>query len=602
MKPWKGLLRLVTYKPALYVADAGLSILGWLLFLIPAYVSQNFFNRLSSDTSNTSILWGLITFFLFGHIIRILVFLLNRYVDVTFTQLVAALLRKNMLVQYFKRPAGNSLNTLRGEAINRFRDDVENTSMFLGFTTFLDVLGAFFFATTALIIMFTTDVALTICVFIPLVIVIIITQISRKKIQAYQTLSRGKTGKVNGFIGEIFSVVQAVQVAGAEGSVSGEFKRLNKQRMDIAVKENLFGTILNSTYSNIVNLGTGVILLLAALRIDKTGFSAGDFAMFTYYLTWVTQMMLRFGNVVASYQRVGVSIRRINEGNDDPKDVFAHASLFQDQQEEKPQESNTIKPLEVLELSALTYYYPNSTNGVRDVSLRIQQGSLTVITGKVGSGKTTLLKTILGSLKMDSGDIYWNHQKVESPDTFFIPPRTAYVSQNPVIFNESVRGNILLGEVDLEQHLQDTLRTAQLEADMQLFDEQDDFSAGVKGARLSGGQRQRVSIARADIRHCEILFLDSISSALDHETESLLWSDLLKKKGTHTLIVVSHQSYLMEKADLVVVMEQGAVAEVGTFEELQNNKVIMEMLLLESGSEGQQAKKEDIQGEELHAK
>lgn len=602
MKPWKGLLRLVSYKPALYVADAGLSILGWLLFLIPAYVSQHFFNRLSSDTSNTSILWGLIAFFLFGHIIRILVFLLNRYVDVTFTQLIAALLRKNMLVQYFKRPAGNSLNTLRGEAINRFRDDVENTSMFLGFTTFLDVLGAFFFAATALIIMFTTDVALTICVFIPLVIVIVITQISRKKIQAYQTLSRGRTGKVNGFIGEIFSVVQAVQVAGAEGSVSGEFKRLNKQRMDIAVKENLFGTILNSTYSNIVNLGTGVILLLAALRIDKTGFSAGDFAMFTYYLTWVTQMMLRFGNVVASYQRVGVSIGRINEGNDDPKDVFAHVSLFQDQQEEKPQESNTVKPLEVLELSALTYYYPNSTNGVRDVSLRIQQGSLTVITGKVGSGKTTLLKTILGSLKMDSGDIYWNHQKVESPDTFFIPPRTAYVPQNPVIFNESVRGNILLGEADLERNLEDTLRTAQLEADMQLFDEQDDFSAGVKGARLSGGQRQRVSIARADIRHCEVLFLDSISSALDHETERLLWSELLKKKGTHTLIVVSHQSFLMEKADLVVVMEQGAVADMGTFEELQNNKVIMEMLLLESGSEEQQAKKEDIQGEELHAK
>lgn len=602
MKPWKGLLRLVSYKPALYVADAGLSILGWLLFLIPAYVSQHFFNRLSSDTSNTSILWGLIAFFLFGHIIRILVFLLNRYVDVTFTQLIAALLRKNMLVQYFKRPAGNSLNTLRGEAINRFRDDVENTSMFLGFTTFLDVLGAFFFAATALIIMFTTDVALTICVFIPLVIVIVITQISRKKIQAYQTLSRGRTGKVNGFIGEIFSVVQAVQVAGAEGSVSGEFKRLNKQRMDIAVKENLFGTILNSTYSNIVNLGTGVILLLAALRIDKTGFSAGDFAMFTYYLTWVTQMMLRFGNVVASYQRVGVSIGRINEGNDDPKDVFAHVSLFQDQQEEKPQESNTVKPLEVLELSALTYYYPNSTNGVRDVSLRIQQGSLTVITGKVGSGKTTLLKTILGSLKMDSGDIYWNHQKVESPDTFFIPPRTAYVPQNPVIFNESVRGNILLGEADLERNLEDTLRTAQLETDMQLFDEQDDFSAGVKGARLSGGQRQRVSIARADIRHCEVLFLDSISSALDHETERLLWSELLKKKGTHTLIVVSHQSFLMEKADLVVVMEQGAVADMGTFEELQNNKVIMEMLLLESGSEEQQAKKEDIQGEELHAK
>lgn len=601
MKPWKGLLRLISYKPALYLTDAGLSILGWLLFLIPAYVSKNFFNRLSADHSHTNVLWGLIAFFLFGHIIRILVFLLNRYVDVTFTQHVAALLRKNMLFQYYKRPAGNSINTLRGETINRFRDDVENTSMFLGFTTFLDVLGAFFFATTALIIMFTTDFALTICVFIPLIIVIVITQISRKKIESYQLLSRVRTGKISGFIGEIFSVVQAVQVAGAEGSVSREFKKLNKQRMDIAVKETLFGTILNSTYSNIVNLGTGAILLIAALRIDETGFSAGDFAMFTYYLTWVTQMMLRFGNVVASYQRVGVAIGRINEGSDEAGIIFTHSEL-PSYKEDVHQEPDMIEPLELLELRGLTYTYANSNNGVKDVNLKFKQGTLTVITGKVGSGKTTLLKTILGSLKMEKGEVYWNQQKIESPETYFVPPRASYVPQNPIIFNETIRENILLGELDLEMKLQDSYRTAQLEEDMQLIDEQKDFSAGVRGARLSGGQRQRVSIARAEIRHCEILFLDSISSALDHETERVLWSELLKDKGTNTLIVVSHQRSLIEMADLIVVMEQGSVVGAGTFAELKKDKRIMDMLLIEVSHNDAEVKKEDNYEEELKAK
>ena len=101
--------------------------------------------------------------------------------------------------------------------------------------------------------------------------------------------------------------------------------------------------------------------------------------------------------------------------------------------------------LKVLEVEGLTFRYPNSEKGVRDIDLRIERGSFTVVTGRIGSGKTTLLRALLGLVTPNAGMVSWNGEEVTDPAAFFVPPRSAYTPQVPQLFSMSLRDNLLLG-------------------------------------------------------------------------------------------------------------------------------------------------------------
>lgn len=158
------------------------------------------------------------------------------------------------------------------------------------------------FSLFAIYMMLLADVYVTLYVFLPLTIVLVCVQLFRKKIEGLQKEMRDHSAKVSAFIGEMFSVVQAVQISGAEKHVHRKFSEVNNARLSVAVKESAMNAIVNSTYQNVVSIGSGFILLLAASRMNGGDFTVGDFAMFTYYLTWVTQMIVRFGGLAASYQ------------------------------------------------------------------------------------------------------------------------------------------------------------------------------------------------------------------------------------------------------------------------------------------------------------
>src|SRR5690606_8958460 len=131
------------------------------------------------------------------------------------------------------------------------------------------------------------------------------------------------------------------------------------------------------------------------------------------------------------------------------------------------------------------------------IHLEIQKGTINVITGKIGSGKSTLLKLLLGSLPKDRGKIYWNGVLMDQLDRFMLPPHISLVPQTPTLFNDTIRGNILLGDDDRDVDFSYILEKSCLNEDISQKEEGLDFVVGPKGSKLSGGQRQRVSIARS---------------------------------------------------------------------------------------------------------
>lgn len=221
----------------------------------------------------------------------------------------------------------------------------------------------------------------------------------------------------------------------------------------------------------------------------------------------------------------------------------------------------------------LTYRYPGTDRGITDVSLQLQRGSFSVVTGQVGSGKTTLLRVLMGLLPRQSGEIYWNGQQVNNPDRFFVPPRIAYTPQVPQLFSNTLRENILLGLDASHEELERAIALAVFDRDLAAMPKGLNTPIGVKGMRLSGGQLQRAATARMLIRQPELLVFDDLSSALDVETEQKLWSRLFSihssnSNWTPTYLVVSHRPSVLEKSDRIILIDRGRVEMTGTFDDL----------------------------------
>jgi ATP-binding cassette subfamily B protein len=215
-----------------------------------------------------------------------------------------------MMRSILKQPGAASMDASSGEIINTFRDDVEQAEYSISGT--LDVLGTAIFAITAIIMLSSISVKITFLVFAPLVAVVIVAQIASKKIEKYRKASREATGKVSGTIGEMFTYVQAVKASGAEDNIINHFKFLNKQRHKMMLKNSVFSQVLDSIFGNTVSLGTGLILLFTTQSMNAGTFTVGDFTLFAYNLTFITEFIQLIGVYIADYPQTGVSFRRMS--------------------------------------------------------------------------------------------------------------------------------------------------------------------------------------------------------------------------------------------------------------------------------------------------
>jgi len=583
---WRVIWEMMRFRPWLWFVDLlCVTLIRFVWQIAPALIMKAFFDMLTGAAQLTFGLWAIVAFALASWVGRVVASYGFYYADVPIFADIPTLLRKNLLRHILRRPGASALPDSPGEAISRFKNDVNEIPLFVILIN--DIAVGIGIVIVAVLLMIEISAWVTVMALIPLILVGIVANIATKRIEHYRRASRQATGNVTGFIGEFFGAVQAIKVATAEKNVIDRFHQLNEERRKLTVREKLFDDVLSSIYRNTSTLGTGVILILVGQSMRAGTFTLGDFSLFVYLLQSMGDLTTFAGMLAARYKQLDVSVQRMYCLMENaPLDALVNHSRV-DLDGPLPEVTYPAKSgsdrLEQVSARNLTFHYPNSTNGILGVNLSLERGTLTVVTGRIGSGKTTLLRALLGLLPLEAGEIRWNGELIGAPGDFLIPPRCSYTAQVPRLFSNTLRNNILLGLDRSDDEIYRSSKLAVMDRDLEELDDDLETMVGARGVKLSGGQMQRAAAARMFIREPELLVFDDLSSALDVETERQLWERIFAEGGK-TCLVVSHRRPLLRRADHILLLKEGRVEAEGTLEELlQTSEEMKELWIREAG-------------------
>jgi ATP-binding cassette subfamily B protein len=569
--------RLATYQRARFTRG----VLAWSVFWVtPAVVGlglQAIFDRISGEAQAGLTVPSLLVLLLVVEGGRLVVFYTSILMWTRWWVHSETLLRTNMLRAQLAsggREAGVPVRH-SGSAVAVFRNDVEDLIMYLD--TWVDIVGTVVFGVVALAIMVRVDATVTLVVVVPLLLAFFVTRMLTERLRTYRRADREATAHVTGFLGNLFSAVLAVKVAGAERSAIGRLQRLNATRRRTVLRDRLLYETLEAFNGSTVEISIGLVLLLVAPAMRSGDFTVGDLALFATYVTWLAALPRWTGRLLTRHRHAQVAVGRMSAlvAGSEPDGVVVHRPLRLDRPEPLPVRPRpSASPAAHVAARGLAHAFDDGS-GIEGIDLDLAPGSFTVVCGPVGSGKTTLLRALLGLVDGAEGAIRWDGEPVTEPAAFMVPPRTGYLPQVPRLFSASLRENLTLGVETGDEALADAIRRAALDRDVDGMDDGLDTLVGPRGVRLSGGQVQRAATARALAADPALLVLDDLSSALDADTERRLWARLLDGEGgaalsrRPTCLVVSHRAAALERADQILVMEGGRVRASGTLDELR---------------------------------
>lgn len=367
--------------------------------------------------------------------------------------------------------------------------------------------------------------------------------------------------QLSDFSQENFSGIAVIKAFVKEGKELSAFKKLNKHNEDVNVEFVKASTILNIAITLFIESVVCVILGYGGYLVFAGSFNAGELMEFIGYFNAIIWPVMAISELIGMKSRGQASLRRISE-------LLSASQDVKDREGAKPLGNARGE----IEFKNLTFAYPDSEiPSLKNVSFKIEAGENVGIVGRTGSGKTTVADLILRTYNVPDGTVFIDGNDVNDVTIESVRKNAAYVPQDNFLFSDTIENNIAFASDEVS--FDAVVRSAQLaDVNGNIAEFRDGYKTvlGERGVTVSGGQKQRISIARAMMKNAPVLILDDAVSAVDTETEKKILENLRLTRKGKTTILIAHRISTVKGMDKIIYLEDGAVAAIGTHEELMN--------------------------------
>jgi len=446
-----------------------------------------------------------------------------------------------------------------GDIIQRCTSDIETTRNFVS-EQLTNLIRILILLVMSLVFMLGMNVSLTLIAMIPVPLIIGYSIYFHHQIwEGFQKCDENE-GKLSAMVQENLTGVRVVRAFGRERYERDRFDRQNEYYTSLWVRMGEIMSRFWSTSDVLSGIQVMLVVVFGVVFCLRNEMTSGEYIAFISYNGMLVWPIRQLGRMISEMSKAGVSMERIRE--------------IMDAEEEKDDPAGAVPPLNGdIRFEHVTFGYEGAPEMLHDVSLTIPAGSTLGILGGTGSGKSTMMYLLdrLYPLPASGGRITIGGVDIQQMRLSHLRGGIGIVLQEPFLFSRTLRENLMIASPNLqERELKEASRAACLEETILGFSKGYETFVGERGVTLSGGQKQRAAIARMLTQKAPIMIFDDSLSAVDTETDAKIRQALEKKFGQATIILISHRMTTLSKADQVLVLDHGRVAQLGTPEELRN--------------------------------
>ncbi len=446
-----------------------------------------------------------------------------------------------------------------GDIIQRCTSDIETTRNFIS-EQMTGLIRILILLSLSITFMMGMNIPLTLIAMIPVPAIIGYSIHFHHQIRdGFQKCDENE-GKLSAMVQENLTGVRVVRAFGRERYERDRFDRQNEYYTSLWVRMGQIMARFWSVSDILSGIQVMLVVVFGVVFCLRDQMTSGEYIAFLNYNGMLVWPIRQLGRMISEMSKAGVSMERIGQ--------------IMDAEEEVDDPEGKTPPLNRdIRFEHVTFAYEGAQEMLHDVSLTVPAGSTLGILGGTGSGKSTLMYLLdrLYPLPSSGGRITIGGVDIQEMRLSHLRGGIGIVLQEPFLFSRTLRENLLIASPDLkEADLLDASRTACLEETILNFSKGYETFVGERGVTLSGGQKQRAAIARMLTQKAPIMIFDDSLSAVDTETDAKIRAALEKKFGQATVILISHRMTTLSRADQVLVLDHGRVAQLGSPEELRN--------------------------------
>jgi ATP-binding cassette, subfamily B, multidrug efflux pump len=445
-----------------------------------------------------------------------------------------------------------------GDLMSRITEDVSRVRMYTG-PSLMYLINLISLIGFCLYNMFSKDIVLSLYVLSPLPILAITIYIVNSVINKKSEEIQGQLSNLTTNAQESYSGIRVIKSFVQEKAMLGFFKTNSELYRKNAVSLAKVEAFYAPTMALMIGLSTLLTIYLGGLQAYHDPSKVGTVVEFVIYINMLTFPVSAIGWTASMIQRAAASQKRLNE----------FLSIVPNIQSKKDAISPVLKG--AIEFKNVCFEYPHSgIKALVDFDVTIQSGQKVLILGKTGSGKSTIAQLLNRMYDTNSGSILLDGIDIKDIQTQHVRKSIGYVQQDVFLFSDTIENNVQFGLFDLVGYdaMADATKTAHVLNEIQQLNQQFKTLVGERGTTLSGGQKQRVAIARALIKKPSMYIFDDCLSAVDATTEQTILSNLTLEIGDKTALFITHRIFYSFNFDLIIYLEEGHIAEMGTHESL----------------------------------